>query len=424
MKTIVLGAVLIGLLAACGGGSSTPDSGIQFPDGSTTCDLFTQSGCAAGEKCTWIRAAASPTSQVGTVGCAPESATPVAADGVCTYGAAGDTTGFDNCAKGLICLADSRVDMAEGQCRAICNLDATGSVAGACTENFACTQYINFFANGDADPVAGLCNHRCDPLTQERFDGLAACGSADPAQPTLGCYGIPPFLIRADVETEFACANVINPDFGHYHPAKDAMGKTYLNVCGPGFIIGYIVSEAQNMELACIGLCRPGETSNATPEAQALKNGVDPFQCTRLAGADANHECRYWWGFEDGALPTSPFSNTLGMCLNRLAYTYDDDGVATTPEVPWPSCADLSPIDDPGAEPDDVPAMGSTPAMPDTTPENLEWACGSLPPPMMATARKSHGVTEMNKHIRVIPLATPEQAMQSLEEYERIHGRR
>src|SRR5262245_62408616 len=68
MKTIVLGAVLIGLLAACGGGSGSPDSGIQFPDGGTACDLFTQSGCAANEKCTWIRAAASPTSQVGKVG--------------------------------------------------------------------------------------------------------------------------------------------------------------------------------------------------------------------------------------------------------------------------------------------------------------------------------------------------------------------
>src|SRR5690242_18098144 len=130
MKKLVFGALLAGLVAACGGGSSGhPDGHIIIGDGDGgidatigICNLITQTGCNAGEKCTWVRVAASDTQQLGQLGCVPEG--DVTVDAACAYGAAGTATGYDDCIKGYICLASPRGDMAQGTCRQICDLSA------------------------------------------------------------------------------------------------------------------------------------------------------------------------------------------------------------------------------------------------------------------------------------------------------------
>src|SRR5690348_9439119 len=62
MKKLAFGALIVGLIAACGGSSSNNNKKIILPDGSgsggpdapMTCNPLTQTGCAAGQKCTWV----------------------------------------------------------------------------------------------------------------------------------------------------------------------------------------------------------------------------------------------------------------------------------------------------------------------------------------------------------------------------------
>src|ERR1700690_3633260 len=79
MKKLAFGALVAGLLAvvACGGSKSnnnTPDAVVIVtqPDAAvTTCNPIAQTGCQTTEKCTWIRVAASASSQIGQLGCVP-----------------------------------------------------------------------------------------------------------------------------------------------------------------------------------------------------------------------------------------------------------------------------------------------------------------------------------------------------------------
>jgi hypothetical protein len=122
MKKLILGAVFA-LLAACGGGGDDdvtldPDAN-SGPDAAAACDPVAQTGCADNEKCTWIRV----TDTLGRLGCSPDGTVAAGAD--CTRGPNGDTTGYDDCAAGNLCV--------EGVCRAQC-------VDGACPSGSTCTR--------------------------------------------------------------------------------------------------------------------------------------------------------------------------------------------------------------------------------------------------------------------------------------------
>jgi hypothetical protein len=74
MKKLAFGALLVGLLVACGGGDSNKKVILvdgSMVDGMTQCNPLTQAGCAANEKCTWLLEALMP-QYVGRVACAPE----------------------------------------------------------------------------------------------------------------------------------------------------------------------------------------------------------------------------------------------------------------------------------------------------------------------------------------------------------------
>src|SRR5262245_33556835 len=104
MRKLVVGIVFV---AACGGGddgagpsdapvridTATPADApptidarqVDAPPVGGPCNILTQSGCAAGQKCTWIRASVSP--PLGQVGCAPAGT--VATNAACSYGPTG-----------------------------------------------------------------------------------------------------------------------------------------------------------------------------------------------------------------------------------------------------------------------------------------------------------------------------------------------
>jgi hypothetical protein len=350
--------VVLALLAgACGQGD---DGGAR----AEACAPALQTGCGADEKCTWIRAEAGTSQQLGLLGCAP--AGDQGEDAECRYGAAGEATGYDDCAPGLVCLADPSIERAAGTCRPICDLAA----AGACGDDFACSAYVSFFHNRSEPAQAGVCDPTCDPLAQTRdVDGAPACGSPDPDAPTLGCYDAAPTPNPVVARPpSFSCA-VIAGEVGHRGEAVDDRGDSYTNMCAPGHIMGFYDSDAAaDRSVVCLRLCRPVDTHLGAPDGA---QGAAPFRCD-----DERDECRYWWFFDGStfadAYGPNPFTNQLGICWRPSAWHYDTDGDLVGDTV-WPSCRELSDQDDPGAEPEDLPGA------PDTTPEHLEWGCGPLP---------------------------------------------
>jgi hypothetical protein len=378
MRKIVLGALMFGLFTACGGGkSSNPDAPkIVIPDGSGSggiCDPIMQSGCATGEKCTWVRVAASTSSQVGQLSCVADGTVDV--NGACTYGAAGATTGYDNCKAGLICLASSRTDMAAGTCASICDTTAATGATGACAANYACGLYYHYFENtGDPAQTTGLCDPTCNPLTQKRdYDSGANCGAPLDANgaATKACNGLP---AAAGETSHFTCSSVLDPTKKSDAVAYDAsIGGIALNACAAGYIPLLYDSSASaaaqdQMHIICVAFCLPGETDST---AKANANGVAPNTCA-AAGAAAPHECRYWWFLEgdaNGAANMSQWSNGLGYCFNYTNYTYDGTMLhpPRTATENQPSCTALSPT----TKTFDDPTMGGMQMIPD----NEFWGC-------------------------------------------------
>jgi hypothetical protein len=267
MKKLCM-AALIGLLAACGGGGKTkPDAriivgGIDAPTTVTDkCNVLAQTGCAAGEKCTWFTDSVSGDTQTGHVDCAPSG--PVALNGACKIGDGGATaTGFDDCAKGLYC--SGRV------CKTVC--DPAGNEP-ACGENLACAIYTNTFSN-EGDPArAGVCDPTCNTLTQ-RLDGVTgaageACGGTVMNNvPTRGCYG---FWDEAG-RSRFSCARSGDPAL-----TQDQVlpARRFINSCAAGFG-GFLRKESGSMEAICSAFCGPGDVyKEATVDETGGKPAAD-----------------------------------------------------------------------------------------------------------------------------------------------------
>lgn len=355
-------------LVACGGGKDPPavtlidgaPDGVPVPvidasvlidaapfDGpfGTVCNPLTQAGCGSGEKCTWINDQDNP--PIGHIGCAPDGVTSIGA--ACTEGPAGPF-GYDNCAKGSVCLA--------GVCKSIC--DPQGG-APACTTTEACTNYANLFVAGGFT-LAGVCDPGCDPLTQDLRVGTAttACGSTNPSMPTRGCYGY----------NEFSCAPVSTSTLSltdRASPHTNGSGNPYLNGCAPGFIPMFFEGTG-SMQVLCSGFCAALETDNTPAHVGNAKGDPTalaklPLQPAPIAGDGtcevgkkgslASSACKFVWPFvlENGVLPptfaTSPLLDTLGVCMAIDRFYYDADANPATgingAEAPYPDCATLPP---------------------------------------------------------------------------------
>src|SRR4051812_49545647 len=104
--------------AACGGASDPPpliDAPVMVDAGCPLgCNALTGTGCAMTQKCAWLVDAMAVNH--GTVGCS--FAGNLAQGLPCTR----DTSGGDNCARGLTCYQD--------KCRALCGIGGGGAAGG------------------------------------------------------------------------------------------------------------------------------------------------------------------------------------------------------------------------------------------------------------------------------------------------------
>lgn len=299
-------------------------------------------GCSPGLKCTWIVIQDDPEA-VGKIGCVPDGMRELGEN--CASGPPGETTGFDDCVGGNVCVG--------GRCQDICGFG--GAPDEACAQGSVCTRVANLFANGEDDPQLGVCAPGCDPVTQLRSDGTS-CG------PGQGCY-----LLVSQTTSVAVCAAA--GDLAH---GEVITGPAFANSCLPGHQPRRV--NGDDLTVECGALCSPADVfvtdpANADdgplpaprPPAEVTnaeaEGGVAPRDCaTRGAvpiGSPGGESCRYWWAREpfDGI---SAFSNTVGWCFAHERFRYDADA-DMMPDHPFPRCAALSSTDR-------VPPFGGTAA--------------------------------------------------------------
>jgi hypothetical protein len=364
MNKLALGALLVASIAACGGGKTTLIDGAV--DAAMACNPVMQTGCQAGEKCTWIvdidGNPTAMTEDIGHIGCV--------ADGSLAEGASctdGSMAGPDACVAGQLCVS--------GKCKPICDpqvVEGTNA-AGACPKDFSCSVYAGVFESG-GDPTAGVCDVGCDPLTQQlKGTQVDACGSPSPTAPNSACVPSRGFL-------SFHCApsgSIVYNNTDRKPPLTDGAGRPYGNGCAPGFIPFYFMDASGSMTTWCSGLCAPLKV-DATIAAQAdhaTDNQGDKTALGKLiadAAPVAGHavctptvkgasdiqspkgqDCRFIWKplanmGDPNMASMSPFNDSLGVCFAYEKFlTVIMPG--TTQRLPEKSCAELQPVapDDP-----------------------------------------------------------------------------
>jgi len=364
MKKLALGSILVAVaIMGCSsskkkpmivGDDDTVDAGPADDDGGTpvdapdaACNVLTQTGCNAGEKCTWFEDDMSDP-PIGHIACAPDGDKAIGA--ACTTGAPG-ATGYDDCVKGAVCQG--------GECEAIC--DHQGG-APMCATNFGCVRISGLFgpANSADPPAAGVCEPACNPIADNDFDGSggeAKTGSACGSDVTIGCYG---FASDSGDRTHFICAHPAHTatfdssNVFHRQPTNGLpTGDIYLNSCHPGYTLAFASPGTGLTGTQCYAFCKPGNAYMGNPGAQE-PNGKAGDGCNSLdrmgnlgvkAIATVNGEhCVYSWWFEQddtGMIHTSPTSDNVGFCFDHSKYTGDIDGDPNTPDTAEPACGTL-----------------------------------------------------------------------------------
>ncbi len=349
IKKLAFGALFAGLLAACGGGDdgiTLVDADTSGPDASQACNPVAQTGCGADEKCTWINI--DSMNDVGTLGCVPDG--DVATTGACAYGPDGETTGYDNCQGGNICIYS--------QCEEICN-----DSPDTCPNTSSCSSYAGLFPDTSS---YGACDFLCDPVDQTRdTDNAPACGtSGDGIQ--RACY--------ANNDDTFSCTGVPGPaaDLQQgdtaYGPAS---GGAYVNGCAAGFAPLLRAANDASAPVICLAFCRPQETYLGNTGGLD-GDAASGFTCNARQAVDG-HECRFYW-FTMAAGTESTDQNDVGFCFKPANYEGDLDMDTTTPDEPFPSCATLANTDTDNS----------------MQPDHLEWACAPYPAAATGVPLKAH----------------------------------
>ncbi len=328
MQKLALGALIIGLFAACGGGGTKiVDSNVG--SGGPICDPIAQTGCPTDNpRCTWVQ----DTASVGHVDCVAAGTAAIGAD--CMAGSAFPS--FDDCDAGGICI--------NGKCETICDNNAGGS---ACGSGFACGIYNGLFeVNGSFE--AGACDKTCDPFADNSF---GSGGSGDIIPPKTGttcgsdqgCYGFPSddptntthFTCGGELNTNLVNRSACLPGTGGNDPgcAHDSM-NVYLNGCAQGYIPLLSDTNLGTTNAVCIAYCIPqdcyagGSNCGSDNNAQVGSGGhaclqtamrEDPTEPLPQGSAAANNSCIYWWVFEEnstmGAVADSSFERHARLLL-------------------------------------------------------------------------------------------------------------
>jgi hypothetical protein len=313
--------MLFGLaVAACACGEAgvrpPPDAAApadaEVPCGEPACNANAQTGCNAGEKCTWIIVAEEP-EVLGVIGCVADGT--VAEGGACERGAAGQTTGFDDCVAGTYCL--------DGTCQNTCS---TLDSSDLCEEGFACGGVDSAYANEGQDRLTGFCVPMCDPVTQHAPSDAEGqfCGAGldENDEQLRGCYG---FWSSDASPSTFTCGDVLNPAFGHGTNLTEALGNDNLvrNACAGGNTFGGFYTSATDGDVVCIAFCRPGDTYEGFEDNVHGLAG-DPHSLPALGIDDPAEECRYLYTFEDEDTPVTDVSYAVGVAYNISLFGTSD----------------------------------------------------------------------------------------------------
>ena len=228
------------------------------------CNPITQAGCAAGQKCTWLTVQEEPF--LGRTDCVPDG--DVEIGGACVEGPPGETTGYDDCAAGGLCVNDL--------CRAICSIEPE-----SCGEGFACSAYTNTFSD-DAAGNTGVCDPTCDPVAQ-------TC-----EEPSDGCY-----LQLFNGHATCAAVAAGAEDITQGETCLNDGVRCYLNGCARGF--GGFLYTGGSVR-ACTAFCTPVDTYLVDPDgdgagslvAGADANGAAPYDCSEARIGVLGHQCRFF----------------------------------------------------------------------------------------------------------------------------------
>jgi hypothetical protein len=358
MTKLALAALLIGL-AACGGGRNDVLGTDGGPDGPPHCDPRAQTGCEPGQKCATRFLQTTPT-ELSEIACVPDGTVEI--DGECDYMPPGET-GYSDCKAGGECV--------NGVCKQIC--DHQGSNP-KCDQNHACSRYENIFESNNM-AVAGVCDPKCDPLTQELQVGMttAACGSTDPAMADSGCFTFD--------QIDFTCARIptaarnLTDRMRGFGPAS---GGVYINGCAAGYL-PMLIEEEGSMIGICSGICAPAKTDNSAQNMgnalgdvnvvaklhnKAMPEAGDGICTATKKGSTEPENCHYMWFYNisNGAIVPSPYNDTTGICFAYTKYKVTLSGVQQN----FPPCQSLPPAGEPPLPPygnaDDWPCVPSTEA--------------------------------------------------------------
>ncbi len=377
MRKLAFGALFVGLLVACSGGTKKPIKIVDAPpaDGSgAICNPLAQTGCTGTDKCTWIIDMDDPNFSAH-IGCAPDGTNQTGQ--ACTRNPPGPT-GYDDCAKGNYCFGPNAGGA--GTCKLICDIQGGSPM---CPTKFGCVGYQEIFSlpSDTSPPAAGVCEPTCDPLNDNNFLGSAgsktgsACG-------TRGCFGLPPDF-STSAPTVFTCAGVANPSRVHRSACTgtqepgDAASCLYQNKyiypnsCDSGY--QPLINDSEgSMVQDCVAMCAAQDCYSGNCPGSAFAGGtsggvshtcydgtpgpkdilVDPASTnyTPPSATGNGEQCNYLWNLEfdaSGMFVRSATSDSLGLCISRGLYYYDSngDGMVTTTtgtDVPWPACNQIT----------------------------------------------------------------------------------
>jgi hypothetical protein len=333
MKKLAFGALMIGLLAtaACGGGhtvlvDANGDDDTTI-DAAAACNPVAQTGCADGEKCSWVFIDSTVQPALGEIKCVPDGAGALGA--ACMYGADGEGSGYDDCAAGGICIS--------GACESSCTTSPD-----SCDASHSCQVYDGIFPDMSG---FGACDPLCNPVTQEELTDptpTAVCGGTGVGiAATRGCYGV--------FDSNFSCAGVpatVAGDTGNYSGESDEAygpgpGMYYLNGCAPGYSPLLRNANDAQAPVVCMAFCQPAPTD--TTQAANL-NGAVGSGYTCGDRDSLTQSCTYFWVFETVDPTTGPkHPDGVGYCWTPGNYVGDWDNDVGTADSTWPLCSTIAP---------------------------------------------------------------------------------
>jgi hypothetical protein len=299
----LLVAALLFSTAACSGGDGTScicipdrDAGPQ-PDAvkDPPCDLVTQVGCRADEKCGVVIESL----DFGLVrtDCIPDGTVP--AGGACSASQPIGGGHYDDCAASLHCY--------EGTCAELCDRGERGCPGGACI-----WAHISGTMFGSGLLPAAVCVPVCDPFQQDCDGGRI-------------CY-LDVFELAGACMAPFRDSDLPRQDEPALVPSS-----MVPNGCAPGYAPLAPESPEGSSAPLCAFVCTPSETEpGGDPAGTPCSFVSDELP----SGPGEGYDCRFINSFVDGADDVPP---QFGICVDPVVWGSCVDNTGD-PDTDTPGC--------------------------------------------------------------------------------------